>query len=483
MNESVTATKDIWYNIIRKWIKEHVAFLICLVFSLGGGLVALWAFLQFQDWKFSYPANHEQWGLYGDFVGGVIGTIVAVFSVYLLVDTLRSQQEAIKKEQDNFKKTSIVYTVQQFDNNYNQLVKLYKEIIDGYKNSSFVGRDALKQKVEDLYKEEYRTDMEYGKRVAAAQELFDKKFYIENRQNAAVHFRVLYRIFDLIEHSGLDEKDYKVKYAKLVRCQLDENELMMLRYNCIGKCGEQMRQHINHYNLLKHLPPLSLLEFKYWREKVIIEPLWRNALDTELIAQRKWIIERIGDAGISKDLQYNARISGKYKLMIEITNEKKNFSYVLIRKNDEPSLLSIDKALDALMLQYEYARDFIIDFLHEVFEYSNFGIYNKFSGITYSKEGNSTIRLEESRSAVKVLVSAKSPIVLRYIDYLKCTNEEMPQKELKRYYIRSYVAKFCELTKKIGVFCFENARDVICVIMYFVLAGLMIWMIVLYKMK
>lgn len=475
------AKKDIWYNTVLTWSKNHVGFLVCLSMCLGGGWVAMHAFHKCYDWNISYPANHEQWGLYGDFVGGVIGTIVAVFSVYFLVDTLRSQQEAIKKEQDNFKKTSVVYAVQQFDNNYNQLVELYKEIIGEYKNGSVVGRDALKQKVEELYKEVYRTDLEYGKRVTTAQELFDKKFYIENRQNAAVHFRVLYRIFDLIEHSGLDEKDYKVKYAKLVRCQLDENELMMLRYNCMGKCGEQMRQHINHYNLLKHLPPLSLLEFKYWREKVIIEPLWRNALDTELIAQRKWIIERIGDAETSKDLQYNARISGKYELMIEITNEKKNFSYALIRKNDEPSLLSIEKALDALMLQYDYARDFIIDFLHEIFEYSNFEIFNKFSGITYSKEDNFDIELEENKSAVKVLVLAKSPIVLRYIDYMKGTKEETPQKEIEKYYIKGTLEKIRVLIKKTGMFCYENARDVICVVMYLVLAGLMIWMIVLYK--
>ncbi len=478
MNEQETAKKDIWYNNVLKWIKEHVGFLICLGVCLCGGYIALHAFHQFHDWDFSYPADHEQWGLYGDFVGGVIGTIVAVFSVYFLVDTLRSQQEAIKKEQDNFTKTSVVYTVQQFDNNYNQLVKLYKEIIDGYKCGSVFGRDALKRKVEELYKEEYQTDSDYGKRVVAAQELFDKKFYIENRQNAAVHFRVLYRIFDLIERSGLDEKDYKVKYAKLVRCQLDENELVMLRYNCGGKCGEQMRRHINHYNLLKHLPPLSLLEFKYWREKVIIEPLWRNALDTELIAQRKWIIERVGDAEISKDLQYNARISGKYELVIEITNEKKNFSYILIRKNDEPSLLSIDRALDALMLKYDYARDFIVDFLHEVFEYSNFEIFNKFSGITYYKEDSSTIEIEENKSAVKVLVSAKSPIVLRYSDSLKISKEETPQKELKKYYVRRFVTKVCGYVKDIGMFCYENIRDVICIVMYFILAGLMIWMIV-----
>lgn len=37
------------------------------------------------------------------------------------------------------------------------------------------------------------------------------------------------------------------------------------------------------------------------------------------------------------------------------------------------------------------------------------------------------------------------------------------------------------LVKKIRVFCYENARDVICVAIYFVLAGAMIWMIMKYR--
>ena len=41
-----------------------------------------------------------------------------------------------------------------------------------------------------------------------------------------------------------------------------------------------------------------------------------------------------------------------------------------------------------------------------------------------------------------------------------------------------YSIKELRLLKKIGVFCYENARDVICVVMYFILAGLMIWVIV-----
>ena len=433
MSEQEKAKKDIWYITFWEWTKDHTGFLFCLGLCICGGWASLHAFRQFQDWSFSYPANHEQWGLYGDFVGGVIGTVVAVFSVYFLIETLRSQQQANTKEQENFNKTAIVYKVQQFDNNYNQLVKLYQESIEGYKYAGLEGRDALRKLVEQLYVEEYNAKVEYSERVAAATELFDRKFYIENRKNAAVHFRVLYRKFDLIEKSGLKEHEYKVKYAKLQRCQLDENELVLLRYNCGCKYGEQMRQHINHYNLLKHLPPLSLLEFSFWRNNVIKDSYCRNAIDTELIAQRKWIREKFGDANPMVDSRYTIPVTQRYKWSIGISMGKKQFAYALIQDSEKPSSQAIDRAFDTLVQTYDYAYDFIVDFLHEVLEYSNFGIYNGFARITYERGSGAGLELNNNCSAIEVIVKAKEVIALRYIDYMKPAEEDSPKKVQGRF--------------------------------------------------
>lgn len=132
MSETKTIQKNTWFNRRLGWFKKHFAFALCLFLFFAGCLGALFAFHQHSDWGLSYPANHEQWGLYGDFVGGVLGTIVAIFSVYFLIRTLREQVHANSQEFDNYAKMSVVYTAQQFNNNFNHLVKLYHDAIDGY---------------------------------------------------------------------------------------------------------------------------------------------------------------------------------------------------------------------------------------------------------------------------------------------------------------------------------------------------------------
>ena len=261
MKEQNKAERNTWINRMRDLLPDYIGFICCVVICLIVGGIAIYAFHHTFEWGVSYPADHSQWGLYGDFIGGVLGTLVAGFSVYYLIRTLREQQQANERVSINYKDVAEVYQVQQFDNNYQHLIKLYQEAIGGYKHDDAIGRSALKQKIRVLSDKEFDHTVNYKMRVMSARSLFEREFYIPNRVDAAVHFRVLYQIFNLIDSSELDERKYKARYAKLVRSQIDEDELVLLRYNCWCKYGEKMRTLINHYNLLKHLPPLSLLEF------------------------------------------------------------------------------------------------------------------------------------------------------------------------------------------------------------------------------
>lgn len=427
MKEHNKAERNTWLNRMHDLLPDYIGFICCVVFCLIIGGVALYAFLHTYKWGISFPADHSQWGLYGDFIGGVLGTLVAVFSVYYLIRTLREQQQANERVSINYKDIAEVYQVQQFDTNYQHLIKLYKEAIDGYKHDGKIGRDALKLKVRVLFEKEFDHSVNYKMRVMAARSLFEKNFYIPNRVDAAVHFRVLYQIFNLIDSSELGERKYKARYAKLVRSQIDEDELVLLRYNCWCKYGEKMRTLINHYNLLKHLPPLSLLEFKYWHDYVVTDETSRNALDTELISQRKWIIEKISDSQPDKEQVFNARISSRYELIVQIMNGKKIFLYKFIRHEDTTATTAIDSAYDSL--GDTHTIHFIIDFLHEVFEFSNFEIFNKFADIVYTER---EIIKDKDRmtTSFEVLLKSKLPMCLRYSDFVSGIQETSPQKRL-----------------------------------------------------
>ena len=95
--------------------------------------------------RFIGDADKTMWGQYGDFVGGFIGTIVALLSVYYLVATLREQQRANVIVSSNNKEIAEVYLAQQFDNNYQHLIRLYQDAVNSYSVENIRSREALKK--------------------------------------------------------------------------------------------------------------------------------------------------------------------------------------------------------------------------------------------------------------------------------------------------------------------------------------------------
>ena len=101
-------------------------------------------------------------------------------------------------------------------------------------------------------------------------------FYSEHRREMSVHFRNLYLLVKMIgETDNVDEggnimlKEVdRVTYAKSIRGQLSEGEMLFLRYNCLTDRGDKMKPLVNQFNLLKHLPIMSLLEFRAHRNKI-----------------------------------------------------------------------------------------------------------------------------------------------------------------------------------------------------------------------
>ena len=88
-------------------------------------------------------------------------------------------------------------------------------------------------------------------------------FFIENSTKMGAYFRTLYRIYDLIDSSSINEK-IKKNYLKIMRAQLTESELFFVRYNAMTYYGYNFIYYINKYHILKHLPAFELLEFKDW---------------------------------------------------------------------------------------------------------------------------------------------------------------------------------------------------------------------------
>ena len=108
-------------KIIKDKFREYSVLVIIALFVL---VLVIYAYFRFKG-----DADKTMWGLYGDYVGGFLGTIVAFLSVYYLVATLREQQRANVMVSNNNKEVAEVYLAQQFDNNYQHLIKLYQDAV------------------------------------------------------------------------------------------------------------------------------------------------------------------------------------------------------------------------------------------------------------------------------------------------------------------------------------------------------------------
>ena len=387
-----------WENLIltyRNWL-------------LAAGLIILVFFLFNQHYSLKEPIDSSIWGTYGDFIGGVLGTVVAYISVRFLILTLKEQKEANITISENNERNSKVYELQQFEGTFQTLLSIYLESVKAYHKEGYSdGKESMRAILEDVYNV-YKNEGQYPSKVRTAVRRFDE-LYVENRQVMAVHFRVLYQLCKLISKANIAD-DKKALYSKIVRSQLSEEESIMIRYNCMNVYGFKMQEYANEFNLLKHLPFTRLMEFKSW-DIIFSDSYKKNVLDTEFIAIRKTITDifkRNGQIDVLETVCYSKR----YVLIINVTADKRELKLELQRTKKtakDKSIEKFEKAFD--MLTDNQIRQMLIAFVYEIVSYSNFGRFNKKEELNYvfpqvSSEGNI--------SSIVVLVKKCSPLIMSY---------------------------------------------------------------------
>ena len=337
-----------------------------------------------QPWlKCDYAIDTTKWGTFGDFIGGVIGTACAYISLRLLVKNLKEQEKANEYLKASNYRSSEVYELQLVHKNISSLSRLYRQIINGFKSKDGkCGVDAMNAVAKELYDNYVCSEKDnMEKRIEDARKLFDAQ-YITHRDTMAVYYRLLYQIFQIIWQSEL-KGDKKALLSKMQRSQFAENELLLLRYNCLTPNGMKMRFYVNQFNLLKHLPLSHLLEFKKWVKD--LDDVQRNRLDTECVALKKCIKNMLIKDG--KVEVHNIEYSKKYQGKITIPADKKECHFELVRYTKEETsedITSMDQVLDKW--DDQKLRDFFVDFFMYVFDYSNFSQFNNISELSITHD-------------------------------------------------------------------------------------------------
>ena len=237
---------------------------------LAGALtvIATLMFASHRYYSMAKAIDGSLWGEFGDFIGGVVGTIIAYISIRLLIDTLGAQNKANQIASETAKDNDYTYRLQQLNDHFQMLLKLYRETLSQFgkpnETNGKTGQAYLHETMLKMREKMQNSQTTFENRNIEAISLF-LSFYTEHRDVASVYFRIIYRLWELLFDTKLYLRD-KLRYAKILRCQFSEAELFMLRYNAYTSNGKKMQKYINQFNVTKHLPELSLLEFSYWRD-------------------------------------------------------------------------------------------------------------------------------------------------------------------------------------------------------------------------
>lgn len=407
----------------------------CIIIAI----VLLVLFLLHQTYDSKLPVDTGIFGTYGDFIGGVLGTVVALYSAYLLIKTFQNQAEinrdiqktnesvidanksimAANAKADIASQRQYYQTeLQLFDNKFRIFLDLYQNAVGGYTyGDDYKGRVAFDNTVTDFIDQEFENNNDYRRRSNSATDDY-LLLYAENQMQMSVHLRMLYLLVSLISNSSLEEDD-KVQYAKLVRGQMSSTEMLIVRYNCRSHYGEKMQPYCNQYNLIKHLPTMSLLEFKAYRDTI------KNAAPDEETAEKMlsslnamFITLRKRATGIlykEGEASEEYKTSHNYTVSLGISVDKKTFTLDFKkdktggRRGGGARISPDERGLDCL----SEAELFSIfkDYLCELFLISNFDKYNR--GAEVRQSGHTVSNANEL--SFKITVTNASALVLSHI--------------------------------------------------------------------
>ncbi len=259
-------------------------------FSLGLLLLVI-PVIVFFLWKSNFnidsPIDHTKFGTFGDFMGGILGSIWGLAGVLLFYIALKDQKEDIRLNREALLKqiealelqnnefilqreelieTRKIFTEQSktlkkqsFESTYFSLLDLYNKIVSEINTQSKSGNyfKQLRTEFSSSYTPNDACPLEsFRKTKAQYAELFNSK-----KDDLSHYFQLLSQILMIVDEALIDE-DEKHFYVRILRSQLSESEMFALYYNSYSEYSGLFYKLILRYNLLKALPSISKVEFK-----------------------------------------------------------------------------------------------------------------------------------------------------------------------------------------------------------------------------
>lgn len=338
-----------------------------------------------------------RWGIFGDFIGGTLGTIFAIISVLLVFKTFRHQQIITKNNK-------VLLETQRCNDLFFELLKMYQEqekelqIETADKRYAYNYKDFFRILIDKIYTD-FIPEQNVNKNRKSASSLY-MEHCLPYDSNLTMCYKLLYRIMDTIDTGNIDEKT-KSSYIKMIRAQLTDEELICIRYHI--RCGNYRKFAllVNKYNLLKHTPVFKLIEFKYWAQ-----------LNTLTELEKKSISMFISDFGKTLRTLHGTYTFNRCFNSLVITVVVDEYSINLNVMIKRP--LNINDHLSGLgKFSDDELTNFFMCILKEVVVFSNFSTFNNYRELDFSMSNNK-LHLNDTTISVSVKNIKKHPIILTY---------------------------------------------------------------------
>lgn len=289
MSNPINETKS-WTD---KVFTEGLSVTLSIIALIGMITTAL-LFIFYGNWKFSSVLDEEKVAQFGDFVGGVIGTILAFVAAILYYVALKAQRkdiainqqsmtlqtEALKKQIEEFEKqkeelelSRKVYEqqsktmaeqertmrIQQFESSFYSLLNVYISIKNNL-NTHAVGKDYFMDiytELKSLYTN--TNDHPYECHNAIVQSY--ETLFLNHQGQLSHYFKIIYRLIKIVETNVTLDKNEKIAYIKIIRSQFTDYELIITYYNCHSVYGGKSKDLIYKYNLLKHITTVDKIDY------------------------------------------------------------------------------------------------------------------------------------------------------------------------------------------------------------------------------
>jgi len=238
----------------------------------------------------------DLWGQFGDFLGGVVGTIVAAATLALVGVTILIQIRVMNlaKRQLEDSKTELALTrremkdsnralrQQTFEATFFRLLEQCREHASRIEHGGKTGPEAFSKMHDTLIGSfaSRATNAELAADKSIALQCYER-LYEEAGKWLGPYFRSIYHLHKLLHYSGLPEAR-RVQYASLVRAQLSRFELIILFYNLLSDKSFKMRSYVSFYGVLKHLDIHDLLDMSHAKigfasdEAAFMDYQWRR---------------------------------------------------------------------------------------------------------------------------------------------------------------------------------------------------------------